>query len=94
MQSTSLEAYKQIEKSISGRQKLVYQAIDFLGRANNREIAQHLDIPINEVTPRVNELRTLGLVVLAGKCKDPISHKLTMQWKQGSIWNIKLTGGN
>lgn len=64
MQQTSLDAFDQLkqEGSLSKRQEEVYIAITELHGATNTEISTYLQIPINTVTPRTNELVKLGLV--------------------------------
>lgn len=48
---------------------------------NNRQISDRTKIPINVVTPRVNELRKLGKLIEAKKERDPATNRLTIFWK-------------
>jgi len=80
--STSLLAYNSIRGVIVGnKQKEVYKAIEMLGEANNKDIARLLGQEINTITPRVVELRSLGLVIWAGDAKDPRTGRKTSYWK-------------
>jgi len=62
VRSTSLEAYEQIKPKLSKSQQRVLLAIYELGQATNRQIAKHLDLEINQITPRTLELREMGKV--------------------------------
>lgn len=64
---TSILAYKEVEPKLGHRQRAVLEALETLGTANNKEIAQYLDWEINRVTGRVNELRTLKKIEIAYK---------------------------
>ena len=48
---------------------------------NNRQIAEILNLPINSITPRVNELVKLGKLVEHKKDKDPVTNRLTIYWR-------------
>lgn len=68
IQITSLEAYaRKVHPNLGARQALVLQYLRTAGPHTNAEIGRELNKPINEITPRVHELRKLGLVVEAGK---------------------------
>lgn len=45
------------------KQKDIFLTIEKLGESTDAEIAQHLNIPINTVTPRRNELMQMDYVV-------------------------------
>jgi hypothetical protein len=62
IQQTTLEAWDFIQARLSKSQAVVYAAIKELGGATNLEISNYLHLPINCVTPRVQELRKLGEV--------------------------------
>ena len=47
---------------------------------NNREISVMLKLPINSVTPRVQELRKMGKLVEYKKMKDNITNRLSIYW--------------
>lgn len=60
-QATSTAALASLT-DLGERQAAVHAAIRALGAACNQKIADHLAIPVNQVTGRVFELRDLGLV--------------------------------
>lgn len=88
MQQTSLIAYDEIKRSLGLRHLQVLKAIEDLKEANNLMISQYLQIPINSVTPRTNELLKMGKVKVykVGTC--PISHRKTM------FYCLKESNGN
>ena len=71
MIDTSLDSFSSIKPTLGSRQKAVFDVLSYLDRATNSEIAKYMGLPINTITPRVNELRKKGLVRDAGKriCK-------------------------
>ncbi len=81
VQSTSEDAFREIAPKLSNRQEKVLDALSILGTASNKEIAEKLGRPINEVTPRMLELRKLGLVVCAGKMYDERSRRWALVWE-------------
>lgn len=63
VQETSLKAYfGEIYDNLGNRQKVVLEALKERENFTNQELADFLGFPINTVTPRVKELRDLGLV--------------------------------
>jgi len=62
-------------------QKRVLQALIDNGAMCNRQIANTIDYEINSVTPRVLELRELGLVEEAFKAKDPKTNRTVIYWR-------------
>lgn len=80
IQDTSLQAYFDID-NLPEKRRVVYEAIKELGEACNLEIARHLNLPINCVTPRTNELVKLGLVTMAKKDITHITGKMVMYWE-------------
>ena len=63
MQMTSLSAYSDVKKNLNRKQQNVYEAIEEIGPATNRQLAEHLGWPINSITPRVLELRQKSKVI-------------------------------
>ena len=59
---TSLLAFADALEHIGLRQRDVLRAIEELEPCNNLMISKHLNIPINSITPRCQELRKMGLV--------------------------------
>lgn len=84
-QQTSLSAWDSIQNTIGQRQLQVYQALKEMGEATNLMISNRTNIPINVVTPRINELRKRGLVVESYRDKCPITHRQAIFWKVNSI---------
>ena len=57
MRQTSLEAYfEAVQPDLNEKQKVVFEAIVFLGKASDQDIADYLQWTINRVTGRRNEL--------------------------------------
>lgn len=76
------------EGKINKRQQQILDCFNELGNIygakillNNRQISDHTKIPINVVTPRVNELRKLGKLIEAKKERDSATNRLTIFWK-------------
>lgn len=67
IQSTSQEAYDSILDKLGNRQHQVLNKLKEIEPACNKAIALALGMPINEITPRVNELRYKGVVEEAYK---------------------------
>ena len=63
MKSTSLEAYNNICNTLGERQQEIYDGFLANGSCTNLELSHLLQIPINCVTPRTNELVKKGLIV-------------------------------
>ena len=61
IQDTSLDAWIVISQSLGPRQTLVYQALRN-NPASNKTLAKRMNLPINQITPRVLELRKKNLV--------------------------------
>lgn len=63
IRDTSLAAYSEVKRTLGARQKEVLQAFKDSPRPlANREIASILKLEINQITPRVKELREKNLV--------------------------------
>lgn len=82
VQSTSVDALKSFTpRTLSDRQDKVLCTLDVLGKASNKQVAEKLGRPINEVTPRMLELRRFGLVVCAGKRYDDRTRRWELVWE-------------
>lgn len=79
--STSLVAYAEVLGNLGERQTAVYCAIRNLKSCNNQMIAQVLHLPINSITPRVNELRKLHIVMMDKKELCPYTKRMTCYWR-------------
>ena len=88
IQETSLQAYESVLMELGERQLQVIRALNKLGQANNRMIADYLKLPINSVTPRVKELRDKKLIGVWDTAEDSVTKRQTIYWKL-----TKLSGG-
>ena len=80
---TSLWAYQLATKNLGAKQKQALDALRFFPDATNAEIAQKLGWPINRVTPRMGELRSLDepLVLEAGRRRCKVTGGMAYCWK-------------
>lgn len=69
VQDTSLSALREMKHVLGARQKAVYQMLE-AGKMTDKQIAETLGWPINEITPRRGELVKMGLVRKAGVIKQ------------------------
>lgn len=90
MQITSLLAYNSIKDTLGEKQKRVLIAIAQLGEATNLDLSNHLKLPINSITPRVNELRKMNLVAESKKDKDKTTGRLSIYWRLKEIKTLKI----
>jgi hypothetical protein len=69
----------------AARQKQVFVALSAVPNATNRELTAITGLRINEVTPRVNELRKRGVVVEA--CHRPCrqSGRTVIAWRSVAL---------
>lgn len=81
MQETSREAYQYIRDSLGERQQLVFDGILKLGCPTNLELSKYLHIPINQVTPRTNELVKMFFVTECEKRICSISGRTAISWR-------------
>jgi DNA-binding MarR family transcriptional regulator len=85
--STSINSYHDLQDSpkLGRLQKVVYEVIRTHGPVSNRNIARLAELEINVVTPRVKELRELGLVKEAFTAPDKKTHKQVIHWSMTGI---------
>jgi len=81
IQSTSIEAFKEVKESLGDRQRQVYLCLKHIQPANNLMVSKKLNIPINSVTPRVKELRDKKLVGVAFVDRDLFTGKKSIYWR-------------
>jgi len=81
MRSTSLDAYNEVKPQLGQRQREVYDAIKELGSVTNNELSHYLRLPINQITPRTNELVKMGYVMVCEKRECSISKKTVLSWR-------------
>lgn len=63
---TSRDAFEGIKQSLGNKQQIVYDTIKEMGTATNEMLSDELNWPINQVTPRVNELCRFEMVAVIG----------------------------
>ena len=81
MKSTSIEAYGNIYETLGQRQQQVYDGFEGNGSCTNLEISHLMQIPINCVTPRTNELVKKGLIVEDEIRICNVSGRRAISWK-------------
>lgn len=82
VRDTSKLAYQEVSPKIGAKQALILNTIRRAKRpVNNQEVADHLALPINTITPRTNELLGLNKVELAFKAKFPRTGRKVCYWK-------------
>jgi len=81
IQPTSLEAYDVIKPKLGDMQKQIYNIIKLNPHVSNHDISRILGWEINRVTPRVKELRNMGLVVSYCTKIDRLTKRRVMCWK-------------
>jgi len=91
VQPTSIEAFynEEFQKGLIYRQQQVFKTLQKLVIASNREISIHVSLPINSVTPRMCELRDMGVVEFAGHAHDKVTNRKVMLWKIADKEKIK-----
>lgn len=82
MQQTSLLSYHQLieEGGLMPRQKKVYEGFKRHGDHTNLEISIKVFLPINQVTPRTNELVKAGLLEKKRTRPCEISGRIAIVW--------------
>ena len=80
VQQTSKDAYRFLD-NLSTRQSNVYVWIDMLGSPTNLEISNRSHIPINQITPRTNELVKMGFVTPYKKRRCGVSGRMAISWR-------------
>ena len=81
IRDTSLEAYDEMKPMIGISRRAVYEAIMTGGPVTNSEIARTLGWSINRVTPRVLELRAMGLVEDSGTRPCTVTGRRCHAWR-------------
>ena len=80
MLDTSYNAFESIKPELGSRQKAVYDVIQYLKNPTNTEISKFMGLPINNITPRTNELRKKALVKSAGKKICKVTGREVYSW--------------
>lgn len=83
MQTTSLSVYfDTVKPTIGLKQQTIFIALQMSKRpVCNQELSDYLKMPINSITPRILELRTLNKVELAFKAVYPVTGRMVCYWK-------------
>ena len=76
---SSLPAYKELGKDRC--REIVLKAISSIGVCNDRQLSEHLNWPINRITPRRGELVQLGFIMQDKKQVDPQTKRTVSYWK-------------
>ena len=79
IQPTSLDAYHNLK--IGNRQRVVFLAFWKYGAVTNLEISSWEKIPINQVTPRTNELVKMGFITESHKRICSVSGRKAIAWR-------------
>ena len=88
VRDTSKAAYQEVNPRIGARQALILNTIRKAKRpVNNQEIASHLALPINTITPRTNELLGIEKVELAFKAIYSATGRKVCYWKIREVHN-------
>lgn len=81
IQDTSLHAYALATQHLGAKQKQVLDALRFFPDATNAELAAHLRWPVNRITPRMLEVRQMGLALEAGRRMCKVTGGTAWAWK-------------
>lgn len=88
MAATSIMSYRELVPNISRKQVAVLAFLRKYGPASNKQLSKRMGWEINRVTPRVKELRDMGLVVPYQLNFDQTTNRFEQVWKAIEI------GGN
>jgi len=81
MTDTSLLAYASILPTLTKRQKEVLRFMQYHNcPITNKELASTMGRPINEITPRCNELVKKGIVEEKGRKRDEFTGRVAILW--------------
>ncbi len=78
IQQTSLTAFRSLD--LGSRQREVFDGFVRFGDCTNLELSISLGLPINQVTPRTNELVKSGAVLNKGKRRCGVSGRTVIAW--------------
>jgi hypothetical protein len=81
IQDTSLFAYSVATQNLGAKQKEVLDCLRYFPDATNAEIAAKMNWPVNRITPRMLELRKLGLVLDAGTRTCKVTGSTAHSWR-------------
>ena len=82
MADTSLESfYSFTPDDLGDRQKAVFKELTNSGPMSNKQLSNKIHWPINTITPRVKELRDMGLVDEYGTRYDANTNRREIVWE-------------
>jgi len=81
IQWTSLDSFNEIKVHLGDLQQQVYDVLEEHPNSSNHDLSRLMGKPINCITPRVKELRDLGLIVNCGFKKDDVTFRNVLIWK-------------
>jgi len=86
VQDTSIDTYYDILASgvLGKRQTEVYSAFKRLGDMTNNELSNFIQLPINVVTARTNELVKLGLI------EEKYQRASTITGRRSIVWGLAV----
>ena len=84
MNKNSLAAYCAITPELSKMRQTIADAVREWPESTAFELSERTKITINRITGRLNELEKLGVVVRAGKKKNPSGHSADTWCIKGS----------
>lgn len=79
--NTAVQSYHEIIDSLPDRRMRVYKALLELKTACNLDVAEFLKLPINRITPRMNELVKLEIVTEDHRGLCGSTGKRVIYWK-------------
>jgi len=81
IQQTSILSYTELKPKLGEKQETVYKEIaNHPKGVSNRELSLKLNLPINSITGRTNELVKKLLVTIKKVDYDPITHRKVIKW--------------
>jgi len=80
MQDTSRDAYQSIKVELNTRQQQILDQLSVSGSCSNEKLSRLLKLPINQITPRVLELRKYGLVKEMWREPSETSGRMCIVW--------------
>tara|TARA_Y100001936_G_scaffold211128_1_gene218418 strand:+ start:260 stop:520 length:261 start_codon:yes stop_codon:yes gene_type:complete len=80
MRQTSMDAYHSIKVELNARQQQVLDQLSVSGSCSNEKLSKLLKLPINQITPRVLELRKRGLVKEMWREPSETSGRMCTVW--------------
>lgn len=81
MRDTSISAYAEVLETLGERQSLVFKKLRELKFASNYKLSKSLGLPVNQIVPRIYEMRKMGVVIFYKKEICPETKKTVVCWK-------------